>query len=131
MKYLKALLSALVLSVLFAVPVMAASMNFYFNVDIADDADAVQYSNNTLKTDDDSYARVTYSNSNITSNDDFQFYVVGQNGNNTMYSYPVQANAAQATYYMNYKRTVYNGNYYRLAGQTYAYYVSVSGDWAP
>ena len=99
MKYLKVLLSALVLSVLFAVPVMAASMNFYFNVDIADDADAVQYSNNTLKTDDDSY--------------------------------PAQANASQATYYMDYKRTVYNGNYYRLAGQTYAYYVSVSGDWAP
>ena len=47
------------------------------------------------------------------------------------YSERVFANAAQGTYYPKYIRSVSRGNNYRLAGQTYAYYVHVEGEWEP
>lgn len=116
---------------LFAVPVMAASMDFDFYVEIGDGVDDTQYTDNTLKTDNDDYARVTYTYSNITANDDFRFCVVGQRGDNSVYSQNIKATAVTGTYYLDYITDTYNGNFYRLRGRTYEYYVHVSGDWAP
>lgn len=132
-KLITTIVTVAMLTVLFTIPVMAESRDFSFRLEIAEDADQTQYSGNTLKTDDDDYARVTYDYSNITSNDDIVFYVVGQQGDYTEFSERVQATASTGTYYPVYNRgeDVYNGNYYRLAGHTYKYYVVVSGNWAP
>lgn len=132
-KKIKILFATLLLSVLFGVPVLAASMDFVFDVDLSDDLPNVEYSDNTLKTDNDEYARISYYNSNITVNDDFCFYVVGQKGNTQKYTNPLYVNANTGTYYPWYNNPdeIYCDNYYRLAGQTYAYQVHVEGNWAP
>lgn len=131
MKYAKMLLAVLVLSVLFVVPVMAETMSFHFSVDVAEDSDDVQYSSNTLKESSTSYAKVEYTDSNITENDEFYFYVVGQYDDTTQFTNLRQATASSGTYNLRYKKTAYYGSFYRLAGQTYAYYVYVDGEWTP
>lgn len=130
--FVKAAALSAVMITMAVMPVKAASSNFSFRVEYdVDDADATQYSANTLKTDDDDYARATYTSSNITSNDDFTFCVVGQYGDSSEYSEEVNATAVTGTYHLTYEKQAYNGNNYRLRGRTYAYYVVVSGDWAP
>lgn len=128
---IKILFATLLLSVLFGVPVLAGYVSFNFSVDLSDDMPDVEYSSNATKTNNNNYATVDYSNSNITSSDDFYFYVVGQYYDYEEYSERVFANAAQGTYYPKYIRSVSRGNNYRLAGQTYAYYVHVEGEWEP
>ena len=120
-------------SMLFVVPVAAASGTFNFRLEIADDADSVQFSSNVRKTDNDNYARVTYTNSNIGNLDNVQFTIVGQqHEDDLIYSESVQATANTGTYYLYYTvRPAYNDNMYRLKGETFRYYVLVSGDWAP
>ncbi len=132
-KFLKTVLLTVFVSMLFVVPVAAASGTFNFRLEIADDADSVQFSSNVRKTDNDNYARVTYTNSNIGNSDDVEFTIVGQQyEDNLIYSESVQATANTGTYYLYYTvRPAYNGSMYRLKGETFRYYVLVSGDWAP
>ena len=132
-KFLKTVLLTVFVSMLFVVPVAAASGTFNFRFEIADDADSVQFSSNVRKTDNDNYARVTYTNSNIGNSDNVQFTIVGQqHEDDLIYSESVQATANTGTYYLYYTvRPAYNDNMYRLKGETFRYYVLVSGDWAP
>ena len=132
-KFLKTVLLTVFVSMLFVVPVAAASGTFNFRLEIADDADSVQFSSNVRKTDNDNYARVTYTNSNIGNSDNVQFTIVGQqHEDDLIYSESVQATANTGTYYLYYTvRPAYNDNMYRLKGETFRYYVLVSGDWAP
>ena len=132
-KFLKTVLLTVFVSMLFVVPVAAASGTFNFRLEIADDADSVQFSSNVRKTDNDNYARVTYTNSNIGNSDNVQFTIVGQqHEDDLIYSESVQATANTGTYYLYYTvRPAYNDNMYRLKGETSRYYVLVSGDWAP
>ena len=132
-KFLKTVLLTVFVSRLFVVPVAAASGTFNFRLEIADDADSVQFSSNVRKTDNDNYARVTYTNSNIGNSDNVQFTIVGQqHEDDLIYSESVQATANTGTYYLYYTvRPAYNDNMYRLKGETFRYYVLVSGDWAP
>ncbi|MGN0384173.1 MAG: hypothetical protein ACI4DS_07875 [Eubacterium sp.] len=130
-KIIKTLLTSVAILTLFAVPVIASTVNFEFNVEIADDTSSVQYSDNARKEDDNNYAYICYDSSNITADDDFGFWVVGQQGDTTQFSEFVQATARTGTYNPRYTRTYYNGNNYRLAGETYAYYVHVAGYWYP
>ena len=132
-KFLKTVLLTVFVSMLFLVPVAAASGTFNFRLEIADDADSVQFSSNVRKTDNDNYARVTYTNSNIGNSDNVQFTIVGQqHEDDLIYSESVQATANTGTYYLYYTvRPAYNDNMYRLKGETFRYYVLVSGDWAP
>ena len=132
-KFLKTVLLTVFVSMLFVVPVAAASGTFNFRLEIADDADSVQFSSNVRKTDNDNYARVTYTNSNIGNLDNVQFTIVGQqHEDDLIYSESVQATANTGTYYLYYTvRPAYNDNMYRLKGETFRYYVLVSGDWAP
>ena len=132
-KFLKTVLLTVFVSMLFVVPVAAASGTFNFRLEIGDDADSVQFSSNVRKTDNDNYARVTYTNSNIGNSDNVQFTIVGQqHEDDLIYSESVQATANTGTYYLYYTvRPAYNDNMYRLKGETFRYYVLVSGDWAP
>ena len=132
-KFLQTVLLTVFVSMLFVVPVAAASGTFNFRLEIADDADSVQFSSNVRKTDNDNYARVTYTNSNIGNSDNVQFTIVGQqHEDDLIYSESVQATANTGTYYLYYTvRPAYNDNMYRLKGETFRYYVLVSGDWAP
>ena len=132
-KFLKTVLLTVFVSMLFVVTVAAASGTFNFRLEIADDADSVQFSSNVRKTDNDNYARVTYTNSNIGNSDNVQFTIVGQqHEDDLIYSESVQATANTGTYYLYYTvRPAYNDNMYRLKGETFRYYVLVSGDWAP
>ena len=121
------------ISLMFAMPVLAESGYFDFRLEIAEDADSVQYSGNVLKTDDDDYARVTYDSSNIGNQDDMEFTIVGEAYEDDMiYSETVKATANTGTYYLYYtERQAVNGSMYRLKGETFRYYVLVGGDWAP
>ena len=132
-KFLKTVLLTVFVSMLFVVPVAAASGTFNFRLEIADDADSVQFSSNVRKTDNDNYARVTDTKSNIGNSDNVQFTIVGQqHEDDLIYSESVQATANTGTYYLYYTvRPAYNDNMYRLKGETFRYYVLVSGDWAP
>ena len=132
-KFLKTVLLTVFVSMLFVVPVAAASGTFNFRLEIADDAESVQVASNVRKTDNDNYARVTYTNSNIGNSDNVQFTIVGQqHEDDLIYSESVQATANTGTYYLYYTvRPAYNDNMYRLKGETFRYYVLVSGDWAP
>ena len=102
-KFLKTVLLTVFVSMLFVVPVAAASGTFNFRLEIADDADSVQFSSNVRKTDNDNYARVTYTNSNIGNSDNVQFTIVGQqHEDDLIYSESVQATANTGTYYLYY-----------------------------
>ena len=122
-KFLKTVLLTVFVSMLFVVPVAAASGTFNFRLEIADDADSVQFSSNVRKTDNDNYARVTYTNSNIGNSDNVQFTIVGQqHEDDLIYSESVQATANTGTYYLYYTvRPAYNDNMYRLKGETFRY----------
>lgn len=130
-KILKLAAGAMLITTLFAVPVMAEMINFSFRVEIADDADQEQYSDNAEKEDSSSTAYINYTDSNITASDDFRFAVVGQEGDYSTYSESVCATASTGVYRPRYTSEVYEGNMYRLRGRTYEYYVVVSGEWEP
>ena len=132
-KFLKTVLLTVFVSMLFVVPVAAASGTFNFRLEIADDADSVQFSSNVRKTDNDNYARVTYTISTIGNSDNVQFTIDGQqHEDDLIYSESVKETANTGTYYLYYTvRPAYNDNMYRLKGETFRYYVLVSGDWAP
>lgn len=130
-KLLKGLVVSVATIIMFTVPVLASTGYFTFDVEIADDTDSVAYSSNTMKTNNYNRAYIEYNSSNIYSSDDFWFRVVGQYGDYTNYTESVKATARTGVYEPKYIETFYTGNNYRLSGQTYAYYVHVSGEWEP
>lgn len=130
-KFLKTMGISIAAMTMFAVPVMAARVDFSFEVDISDDLPEYQCTDNVRKEDGLNYAAVTYTTSNITTNDDFMFTVIGQKGDNSAYTEPKNVYATSGSYKFLFIKEYFKGNNYRLKGQTYKYYVRVSGNWAP
>lgn len=130
-KLLKTMAISMAAMIMFTVPVMAGRVGFSFQVDISDDLEEYQCTDNVRKEDSLNYAGLTYTTSNITTNDDFTFTVIGQRGDNSAYTKPQNVYATAGKYKLSFIKEYYEGNNYRLKGQTYKYYVTVTGDWAP
>lgn len=131
MKRIKLIVLAAVMVIMFAVPVMAQKMDFSFSVEDAEDTSPVAYSDNARKDNNSSQAFIECKKSNITENDDFGFWIVGQKGDNSAWTNYIRATANTGTYRPIYNRTYYQGNMYRLKGETFLYYVKVEGEFEP